>query len=283
MHDYSSLIDASRGLLVEAVALAKDSHQAFVVMGGWSPLLLNSDRPVAHPGTRDVDLLFELGATTGQLRDMVDRLLAAGYLSSAKHEFQLLRILRVADRELVFNVDLLHPLEAVKAPLRNADLFVEHIDLGIPLSTGLPARLMGKSIATPDAAFILEDGRFVNHEVEAVAPDGAHVTVEVPVVDELGLIVSKLKSMTSIKRPRDAFDIFLAITQARDSDALVAHGQELVERNDRIAAVLFDTLATFNEDAFDECANTYLDPDPEREPSAVFREFLEAIGVRQDA
>lgn len=62
MFVYSSVSQALKGLLVESVSIAQSANLEFAVVGGWSPLLLNS-RPIPHPGTRDVDLLFHQGTT----------------------------------------------------------------------------------------------------------------------------------------------------------------------------------------------------------------------------
>jgi|SRR5581483_5010600 len=104
---YPDLLTAARGILCDAVRIATDAGKPFVVIGGWSPFILNSGT-IPHPGTHDVDLLFERAASVNELGAVVNAFLSHGYISSAKHAFQLLRLARVRDRDFVFNVDFLH-------------------------------------------------------------------------------------------------------------------------------------------------------------------------------
>ena len=53
------------------------------------------------------DSLFAQGATPDALDGVVRALLANRYVQSAKHQFQLLKVLIVGDQPFVFNVDLL--------------------------------------------------------------------------------------------------------------------------------------------------------------------------------
>src|SRR5688572_28917293 len=100
--DYPSVSEALRALLVDSVKTAHTSGLAFAVVGGWSPLLLNS-HPIGHPGTRDVDLLFHQGTTVGGLQSVLRRFLESVYIPSAKHPFQLIRLLTVDGERLAFN------------------------------------------------------------------------------------------------------------------------------------------------------------------------------------
>jgi hypothetical protein len=102
------------------------------------------------------------------LNGVVGRFLAEGYLPSAKHDFQLLRVLQVGPRHMVFNVDLLHPKEAEEG--FSSEMFVKHMDLGVVVSDLLPAHAFTRSIVTPHAAFILEDERSALVQVECRLP-----------------------------------------------------------------------------------------------------------------
>ena len=58
-HKYSSLGTAVRALLTETCALLNSGGVEYVVAGGWVPLLRGrSNAGLHHPGTRDVDVLF---------------------------------------------------------------------------------------------------------------------------------------------------------------------------------------------------------------------------------
>jgi len=224
---YSSVLDAVFALLGEVVEILEPLGHKYVVVGGWSPYLLNNG-PIPHPGTRDVDILFAEGASPGALRSVIKVLIDHGFLPSAKHQFQLLRVLRVADFDLVFNVDLLHPLERFREDSSiKPDMFVDHIELAVPLSKYLADNYKGMSIATPNSGFILEDSQFVRTPLDFDLPDGRSSRIDVPIMNEVGLIVTKSQSISSPKRPRDAFDIYVAISQCRDYDALVSAFREL--------------------------------------------------------
>ncbi len=232
MNDYDSLHAAAKGLLGEAVAIAQASGKEFAVCGGWSPVLRNTGR-ISHPGTRDVDLLFSEGATQESLKGVVSAFLDSGYLISAKHEFQVLRTLHVGGRRFVFNVDLLHPHEGkIKG-----DLFVDQISLPIPYEDFNGKMLMMKSIALPSAGFIF-DGFVASESIDFLMPDGSTQQHNVPLIDEVGLLATKSKSSGVQKRPRDIFDIYLAISQPRSAEVLVAQLDRLRQRHEGVYASL---------------------------------------------
>ena len=204
---YESLQAAATGLLVEACQIANDSELEYAVCGGWSPFLRNST-PIQHPGTKDVDLLFSEACEIGALKHVVALFCENGFLHSAKHDFQLLRTLTVNGHDFVFNVDLLHPTETKKSP----ELFVDQWELPVPVDDFGKARFMSKSIALPDSNFVFSG--YV--ERETVVSFG--ITVDVPLIDEVALLVTKSKSYLNVKRTRDLFDAFLAITQPKNGE-----------------------------------------------------------------
>ena len=84
--------------------------------------------------------------------------------------------------------------------------------------------------------------------------------INIPVIDELALLVTKSRSVSSPKRPRDAFDIYLAVAQARDPKALLTSTRRLKGETPEaflslasIWSVLHDRGA-----AFDRRVNAYL-------------------------
>lgn len=215
-YNYPDILSASAGLLGRAVEVMGQIELPFVVIGGWSPYLLNKGQ-IRHPGTRDVDLLFEDGATPGALREVVKALIGAGFLLSAKHEFQLLQVLRVAGIEFVFNVDILHASEARKNP----QMFVDHVSLPVRVSEFGPATVPARSIVVPVSRFLFS-GHIVEHEFSFKSPEtGADAKAAVPLMNELGTLVTKAESMSMTKRRRDAFDVMLAIQQVRDRGELL--------------------------------------------------------------
>lgn len=229
MQSYKSVIDAARGLLGEVSLILGASGTEHVVVGGWSPYILNSD-PIQHPGTKDVDVLFAEGATEKSLASAANALIEHGYLPNAKHPFQLLRTLLVKDTKLVFNVDFLHPLETSPDGLQ-PDLFVDHLELDVPLGE-LPENYRVKSIATPHAGFIVEDKQYVEVDVVCRLPDMTEQVVPVSLMNEVGLLVTKSHSVNTPKRLRDPFDIYLAIAQSRNYEDMLASFREMEEKRE---------------------------------------------------
>ncbi len=137
------------------------------------------------------------------IRNAVECMLQNGFILSAKHEFQLLRTLRVASREFVFNVDLMHPLEASA----NSEMFQDILDLEIR-SDYDGNRPKVKSICFPSSAIIFEQNLW---------SDGIATSCTVPLMDEAGFILSKAISVKQQKRPRDAFDIYYVLANPKRS------------------------------------------------------------------
>jgi hypothetical protein len=230
--DYNSLNAAAKGLLGEATSIATRCGKEFAVVGGWSPVLRNAAAG-SHPGTRDVDLLFSEGATKEALKDVVSTFLDSGYLLSAKHEFQVLRTLPVGGRSFVFNVDLLHPHEGeVKG-----ELCVDQLSFPIPDEDYKSTYVFTKSIALPNAGFVF-DGFVAKESIEFMMPDGTTALQVVPLIDEVGLLATKSKSCMVQKRPRDIFDIYLAISSPRNVEGFKANLSRLKDRHERVFASL---------------------------------------------
>jgi hypothetical protein len=239
MTDYPNILEAAEGLLGDVVGIVGEM-EPYVVIGGWSPFLLNS-KPIQHPGTKDVDLLFEEAATPLTLGKVVDALCANGYRRSAKHEFQLLKVLPVAGVEFVFNVDLLHPSE----PDAKVAEFVDHLSLPVPLSQYRDDEYFTKSIGTPGTCFIF-DGHYQSVSHDFRLPDGSRQALRIPLMTECGTVLTKCASAGNPKRVRDAFDIFLAIEQARSRDRLLAELREVRDSHPEAFNALF-TLKWFLE------------------------------------
>ncbi|MDQ2974783.1 MAG: hypothetical protein M3R69_05130 [Acidobacteriota bacterium] len=60
-------MDASYALLGEVEEIVSGLNHEHVIVGGWSPYLLNA-KPIPHPGTKNIDVLFAEAATPGTLR-----------------------------------------------------------------------------------------------------------------------------------------------------------------------------------------------------------------------
>jgi hypothetical protein len=251
--DHADLVEAALALLGETAWLLNEVAQPYIVVGGWSPFLRNC-RPLPHPGTRDVDVLFKAGAEKGALKVVVDHFLAAGFLVSAKHPFQLLRVLRVRGTEFVFNVDLLHPGESAVKP----EMFVDHLELPVPLSKYRDDSFTIKSIVIPGAEFLF-DGHFETYDLKVAMPAGASQMVPVPLMTEIGVLTTKADSSSAQKRPRDSLDIFLAIEQARDYGRLVEGLRTLKAVNRPAFNTLYGIRAAMDDAKFCERVSSQLE------------------------
>lgn len=280
MYEYSSILAAARGLLGEVVhILSGVSVGRFTVIGGWSALLLN-DGQIRHPGTRDADILFQNGLEPGALALAVTALRDSGYLLSAKHEFQLLRVLSVSGTPFVFNVDLLHPAASETDP----SLFADHVSLPIPLAEYREDTYIVKSIAVPEASFVF-DGYIDEVSLDFVLPTGTGRTVTIPVINEVGAIVTKAKSMSNPKRLRDAFDVYLAIKQARDYIRVVESFRRLEDSNLPVFNTLFSIRSALDKGIPQRNVPSFLTPDPDVriDVGSVFEDFLAEIPLPKKA
>ncbi|MGX9417457.1 hypothetical protein ACWU4D_08910 [Vibrio sp. WJH972] len=207
MHIYNSILDGSKGLLVEAISAIESTNLDYLIVGGWSPYLRNKTEYI-HPGTKDVDILFSDGDIKGKIASAVESFLDHGFMISAKHDFQMFKTLNVRGKNVVYHIDLLHPQET----LRHPELMVDHFDLGLTEDDTSSTPKIQRSIVLPSSKFLF-DGFFSNVEFEHSMCNGKPQKVNVPLLDESGLIFSKCKSAQVTKRPRDSFDIFLALKQ----------------------------------------------------------------------
>jgi hypothetical protein len=173
---------------------------------------------------------------------------------SAKHEFQLLKVLQVGSREFVFNIDLMHPAEASSRP----EMFQDILDLGISDNYDENSPKV-KSICFPSSAIIFEQNLWSMVKVAATDFDGKHFECDVPLMDEAALILSKADSVKQAKRARDAFDIYFLLagpagpTIAKKLKALSTSFPQVSEQLNLLRKFLDD-----NPDRFDKSVLTYL-------------------------
>ena len=233
MTNYNDLLAGAKGLLGDCIRILSDINPNYVVVGGWSPLILNSGQ-IKHPGTHDVDLLFSEGYKEGQLGDVFNLFLSNGYKTSAKHRFQLLKIISVAGREFVYNIDFLHSSDNQT----REDMFVDHLKLPVPLNEYCDETYMEMSIKAPNSEVLFRYGLFETIEQDFHLPDGTSAIMKFPLINEAGLIITKTESVKQAKRKRDSFDIYLAIKQARDYQQLVSIFRRIKNEN----GDLFNTL-----------------------------------------
>ena len=251
---YSDVQEAARGLLVDVVDALEPMGIEFVVIGGWCPVLRNQREDTPHPGTKDVDVLFRGAEEPGRLKDVIGALLRRGYLPSAKHAFQLLRPLPIKGREVVFNVDVLHPGQGGVTP----EMFVDHFELDFCENPQVQETVRMMSIVMPSSSLVF-DGYWDRHAVRGALPCGREINVSVPLLNEPGLILSKCQSVKSVKRDRDSFDLFLTLLQANAADTLSS--LRMARRQHQWLEVLLQDLSRFvadKSDVFDNRTRRFL-------------------------
>ena len=105
--DYSSDQAASEGLLGEVSKLLSESGVNHVILGGWVPFRFHSET-LTHPGTYDVDVLFEDDIPTKSINSLIAEFEQHGYMRAAKNGFQVYRMLTVSGKPKIFHVDFMH-------------------------------------------------------------------------------------------------------------------------------------------------------------------------------
>ena len=211
----TTIQDGAFALLGETTEILNDKGVEYIIVGGWSPFLLNAN-PFPHPGTKDVDILFKSGTKEGELKSLIEDFIKKGFIQSAKHPFQLLKAIEINGLKFMFNIDLLHPDNQEKDP----QMFVDHIDFPVKESHTMRVDYKGKTIILPKSDFFFNDFS-TSHKQEFELTDGRKKTIEFNLLNEAGLILSKTKSAFNEKRTRDAYDIFLAIKQNRNYAATI--------------------------------------------------------------
>jgi len=248
--NFPSLISGAQHLLWEtASVLANLPEMEHMIIGGWSPYLL-SRTAFRHPGTLDVDVLFRSGRDPMFLKEFIRSMLKVGFVISAKHNFQMFRLFRVNDTELVYNVDILHP-----GMKEDVSMFVEHLDLDIPLN--LEERRVKKqmSIALPNSEILFQEKLIVDHKLE---------THTVRLCSLEGSVITKLDSCQKDKRQRDSFDIFVAcLTPTFDAELfkqLVANNRRIAASTEKFVKYLETDAKTFVDNVRVYAPNLNLDP-----------------------
>ena len=254
-----SVLEGAKELLFETIStLSSAGVNDYIVIGGWCPYFLNTSE-MAHPGTLDVDLLFRDGSRDGALGRSIKALRQKGFIPSAKHGFQLLLEKQIGAERLIYNVDLLHP----QMSETDKNMFVDHLDLDVPLDEYKRQVKKVKSIVQKNSLVLFEESLYVKSPI----PEA-----EFNLVDFTGMFITKMDSCKSEKRARDSFDIYLGFKSGLvDFDKLKA----IKLRNNRVAESL-EGFATFLRDKaekFDKNVFEFSQP-PEVSPAMYVQQIL---------
>jgi hypothetical protein len=188
----TTINEGARIILEESVGLLDEHLSNVVIIGGWGPFLRNQDH---HPGTRDVDVLFPEFYDRDTPAAVIMRFLDKGYLVSAKHNFQILKPLRVGARKYLYNVDFLHPV------IERTDVveFEDVINLDVTIDGYIVKTVQTVCILRGDLVF--RENLYTQFDIAGK---------KVPLLNDLGVVITKLKSCREPKRPRDIYDVVLA-------------------------------------------------------------------------
>ena len=250
---FHSVQDACHALLLTTAAVLSAADVEFVVVGGWSPVLLaGGHETLRHPGTNDVDVLLN-DKDPNPIQRGVRGFLDLGFVPSAKHPFQLLKRVEVDGGPLVFNVDLLCPREIGRAFDPVADMFTDILDLKIrERKDSLETRFI-QSIAFEASGTVLDKKMFMRTPVSGVDLDGAPTACDLPLLGLASFVISKCQSVRSVKRPRDAFDLYYVLTGPKGHET-AAELVQLARANPDVSKHLDDLTGhvSDNEEAFDK-------------------------------
>ncbi|WJS92906.1 hypothetical protein NYQ10_12500 [Flavobacterium johnsoniae] len=238
MKQFDNIQDGAYGMLYECVDLLNSLNVEYIVVGGWSPYLLNS-KPIIHPGTKDVDILFNGAYKKDKLKDVILAFLEAGFILSAKHDFQLFKEIDVCGKKFIYNMDLLHPLETLKTK----EIYVEHIEFEIPIDKYLSKNFAMKSIALPSSQILFDNKYYKNYklDIDQLKP------IEFPLMNEVGTLLTKSQSVLIEKRYRDSLDIYLAISQNQDYKDFIKKLVKLKSKNPDAFNNLYGVRQAFEE------------------------------------
>jgi len=235
----SSVVDGAKEVLFEAIStlIDVDRNCRYVVIGGWCPYLRKCNG-YSHPGTFDVDILFEKAYEKYELSEYIIAMMSKEYYPSAKHSFQLLKKINVGAEGFIYNVDLLHP-GMIK---ENPDLFVDHLDLDVFVDKFKGEKYKEKSIILPGSEIIFDEILFDMYELGGLKFN--LLTYE-------GMFLTKTISCQKVKRERDCYDIFLGFKSGEISSEKI---RTFCKKYSYINASVEDFIEYINnpENKFDE-------------------------------
>ncbi len=225
MNEKYFLVNGASVLLRDTVQILKNHEVEYLILGGWSPYLLNKGE-LGHPGTKDVDILLRSARSPGEIEVLIQAFIDNGFMQSAKHPFQLLKSINIGGHEFVFNVDLLHPTCFGE----EGEMFVDHLVFPIHESESMMMQYCGATIKVPNSDIFFDE---CTYDYEGILKDhnGHEFEINFKLLSSAGLIISKLESIYLKKRQRDAYDIYLALVQSSDYYSIVSNVKSIIEKH----------------------------------------------------
>lgn len=213
------------------------------------------------------------------MKEVITAFLDNGFILSAKHDFQLFKPIKVLGQSFVYNVDLLHPLETIKPK----DIYVEHIDLAIPADKYQSRTFKMKSIALPSSQSLFDNNLFINYDLTITTKDGNELTQKVPLMRELGTLITKSQSVSKDKRYRDSLDIYLTLKQSGDLKELISSVNKLKETHIDTYNNLYGIRQAYEDKTLLTNTFRFIDDLNKNEFVETFENFFEQTGLNNEA
>ena len=188
--DDPAAVVAAQRVLLELWTILPGFADAMTIVGGSAPPLLTGEQPDdPYVGTLDVDLVIDpIGVPEEVYRTIAELLRERGYVQ-LDQPFRWLRSVRVDERLIDVEVDLLAPI----TPRGGAGHRHE--------------RIGGEPLARRTEGAELVRAAFVDHEIAGLLPDGRSNRVSVRVATPSALVILKALAMGQRDKPKDAYDI----------------------------------------------------------------------------
>ena len=203
--DYDALqVEAARSVMLELVRLLAEYRDDIVVVGGWVPALLIPQDRKPHIGSTDVDLALNHRTLTGPGYQTICRLLEGrGYTQDKKQPFIFWRTVKVVDKEIVVEVDLLAG---------------EYEGTGKTHRTQTVQDVRARKARGCDLAFQLP----ATIAIEGQLPGGAKDSTTVRIASIVPFLAMKGMALATRLKEEDAWDIYYCVRwYPGDPDALV--------------------------------------------------------------
>ena len=228
--DDPAAVVAAQRVLLELWTILAGFADAMTIVGGSAPPLLTGDQPDdPYVGTLDVDLVIDpIGVPDEVYRTIAELLRERGYVQ-LDQPFRWLRSVRVDERLIDVEVDLLAPI----TPRGGAGHRHE--------------RIGGEPLARRTEGAELVRAAFVDHEIAGLLPDGRSNRVSVRVATPSALVILKALAMGQRDKPKDAYDIDYVLAHIGIED--VAAGIRAVTETEivtKAVGILADKFASID-------------------------------------
>jgi hypothetical protein len=280
MYKFETISDASLCLLGETTKLINEIYSNYIIIGGWQPFLKHNGE-IVHPGTKDIDILFNGADKENILKEVIELLLGNGYLLSAKHNFQLIKIYNVNGNDMAFNVDLLHPVHGkVK---EEDDLFVKQLVLDIPVEKYRSTHFMVMSIVQPQTKYLFDLEMYNEFPLAYCDNLGNGSLSKFNLMNDLGCLLTKSQSCKVRKRMRDSFDIYLTIRQNENYTELINNTKCLKKRNNSTYNSLYGIKEIYEKGTMFTNVQKYCDKISQTDFNNTMNKFIDDVGLNKDA